>query len=118
MLGLREHRLLERDILRLLVERATVVRPTETIDRYGVAHQTYALVATDVPCRVAPIETRYIQNPEQVRMVGDVTLVFPRATDVRMGDVVTVGGRRFRVTSVTEPVSLGIVLKAGAEAVE
>jgi hypothetical protein len=118
MLGLQERRLLERDALRFLVERATVSRPTETIDRYGVARHAYTTVAADVPCRVAPAETRYDQTPERIRLAGDVTLVFLRDADVRVGDIVAIGGRQFRVTSVTEPVSLGIVLKVVAEAME
>jgi hypothetical protein len=118
ILSAQELRLIARDMLRFLPERATVERASETTDRYGVVQHTYTTVATDVPCRVAPVEVGYDPTREQMRLRGDVTLVLPRDVEVRVGDVVTLGSRRYRVVETTELGTIGFLRRVAAEVTE
>ena len=117
MLSAQELQLIARDLLRLLPERATVGRASEATDRYGVVQHTYTTVANDVPCRVAPVETRYDPAREQMKLRGDVTLVLPRDVDVRVGDIVALGSRRYRVVEMSELGTVGFLRRVAAEVI-
>jgi hypothetical protein len=117
VLSAQERRLIARDLLRLLSERATIERASEMTDRYGIVHQTYTVVATDIPCRVAPVTTGYSPAREQVQLHGDVTLVLPREVKLQVGDHVVIGAQRYRVVETSELGTLGFLLRAGAEVV-
>jgi hypothetical protein len=117
ILSAQELRLIARDMLRLLPERATVERASETTDRYGVVQHTYTTVATDVPCRVAPVETGYDPTREQMKLRGDVTIVLLRDVDVRVGDIVVLGSRRYRVVETKEIGTIGFLRRVAAEVV-
>jgi hypothetical protein len=117
ILSAQELRLIARDMLRLLPERATVERASETTDRYGVVQHTYTTVATDVPCRVAPVEEGYSPAREQMQLRGDVTLVLPRDVELRVGDIVTLGTRRYRVVETTEIGTIGFLRRVSAEVI-
>jgi hypothetical protein len=118
VLSAQELRLIARDMLRLLPERATVERASETTDRYGVVQNTYTTVATDIPCRMAPVEAGYDPTREQVQLRGDVTLVLPRDVELRVGDIVTLGTRRYRVVETSEIGTIGFLRRVAAEVTE
>jgi len=117
VLSAQERRLIARDLLRFLSERATIERASEMTDRYGVVHQTYVVVATDVPCRVAPVTTGYSPAREQVQLRGDMTLVLPRETELQVGDIVAIGTQRYRVIETSELGTLGFLRRVIAEVV-
>ena len=117
MLSAHEMRLIARDILRLLPERATIERATDAIDRYGVARHTYTAVAADVPCRIAPLEAGYDPAREQMKLRGDVTIVLPRDVELRVGDIVALGSRRYRVVEMSELGTIGFLRRVAAEVV-
>jgi hypothetical protein len=91
VLSAQELRLIARDMLRLLPERATIERAIETTDRYGVVQHSYTTVATDVPCRVAPLEASYDPTREQMKLRGDVTIVLPRDVEFEISELGTIG---------------------------
>jgi hypothetical protein len=118
ILSTQELRLIARDMLRLLPERAAIQRASEVTDQYGVVYHVYTTVATDIPCRVAPVTTGYGPAREQVQLRGDVILALPREVELRVGDLVTVGAQHYRVVETSELGMLGFLRRVGAEVMQ
>jgi hypothetical protein len=118
ILSTQELRLITRDMLRLLPERAAIQRASETVDRSGGAQRAYTTIATEVPCRVAPVTAGYTPSLEQVRVRGSVSLVFPRDLDIQVGDIILLGERQYRVTELSELGTLGLLRQVTAEVMQ
>jgi SPP1 family predicted phage head-tail adaptor len=83
---------------------ATVQRPTRAPDGAGGLSETLATVATDVGCRIGqPATANERLIAEQLQLPVTHVLTFAHDADVRVGDVLVIGSRRFTVQQVLGP---------------
>ena len=112
----RELAAIARELVRFMPERARIERPTPVVDRYGASTPgTLELVADGVPCRITDARSVYANQPEHVRLRGSFLIVVPSGTDVAVGDVLTVGTRRYRVVDLAAAGTLAVTTRIGAE---
>lgn len=107
MLTNAERARLEHDILPWLHDTANIFRPQRTQDAYGVVREMVSLIGA-TPCRVSENRAAAELVAQQMANVAAWTVVVPAGADVRAGDILEVGGRRFRVTSVVGPSTFGV----------
>ncbi len=86
----------------LLPDRATIARSTTVYDGAGGSEDTFANVATSVPCRLSPVGggEDAASSGERLSDEAEVTITFAAGFDVRDSDRVTVGVQVFDVLLV------------------
>lgn len=103
---------LRSDLEATLPDTCTVTRPTQVKNDAGGWTETPVVVAT-VACRVSPIGTRDAAIAQQIGASLDMVLqhvvTLPADTDVQQSDSITCTTRTFRVASMQDRVSEGLV---------
>lgn len=110
--------LARRTITRHLPDRATIERGGQTTDGYGGVRDTPAVVAEDVPCRVAPQVASVVQQGEAAVSLGGWDVRLPYDTDLLPGDSVYVEGGRYLVLSTDRGRSDALTLLANCQRLE
>jgi hypothetical protein len=89
----------------MLPDLATIQRETSTPDGGGGQTTTWPVVATDVPCRLAPLGGGELARESSAvgdRITDQATAVvtFKAGTDVTVADRIVIAGKVFDVTLV------------------
>ncbi len=86
----------------LLPDRATIARPTTVYDGAGGHTDTFANVATAVPCRLSPVGggEDHAGSGDRIADEAEVLITFAAGTDVRDTDRITIGAQAFDVLLV------------------
>lgn len=87
-----------------LPDRALIERPTDVPDGGGGFTQTWAVLAANVPCRLAPVGGGESQERatggDRITDSATSTITFKAGQDVTESDRVTIGGQAFDVLLV------------------
>lgn len=85
-----------------LPDLGSISRPTDADDAFGGQTRTWATVATNVPCRLAPETRRPVEEVTGGRLAasGDVVITFAAGTDISERDRVAIGAWTFEVVGV------------------
>lgn len=96
--------MVKRRVNTFLTDTCTILRPSAGFDDYGNSQDGETTVATDVPCRLLPIQER-----DNTEMVGGVEagrvyyrVILPYNTDIKDNDVLEVAGERYEGLQVEE----------------
>lgn len=87
----------------LLPDRALIERPTDVSDGGGGFTQTWASLASNVPCRLAPVGGGEGNAPSAGARLSDAatcTITFAAGRDISEADRVTIAGQVFNVLLV------------------
>lgn len=86
----------------LLPDRATIQRPTTVYDCAGGSTDTWADVATAVPCRLSPVGGGEDEpsHGERLSAEADVLITFAAGMDIKDSDRITIGAQVFDVLLV------------------
>jgi hypothetical protein len=86
----------------MLYMRATVYRPTTTVDSAGASSQTWTVVYNDVRCYVEQSSSYFQNSNGRMGASASYTIFFQRTLALRSGDkvVVTADGKTYLLTRV------------------
>ncbi len=86
----------------MLPDRATIARPTTVYDGAGGHTDTFASVATAVPCRLSPVGggEDAANSGDRISDEATATITFAAGTDIRDSDRITIGAQVFDVLLV------------------
>lgn len=102
MLTAGELREMRRDMAEELPDRALIERPTDVPDGGGGFTQTWAALASNVPCRLAPVGGGEDQAAagDRITDAATCTITFAAGRDISEADRVTIAGQVFNVLLV------------------
>lgn len=97
---------------RNMPERAVISRPALSDDGAGGRTETYATIASNVPCRIESVNLRDVQNLASMVQTGSQTLritedktwalCFPIGTPVQRKDNVVIAGVTYRIMDMQD----------------
>jgi hypothetical protein len=117
---------LREDLGAMLPDRCVIIRTTEADDAYGGQTRSDAIVGSDIPILLAATRGRIQTGLSYSQLSGgsklfqeaDYQLTFPQATNILIGDLVTVttqNNMQLRITAVVTGESREVVKQAGGE---
>lgn len=85
-----------------LTDLCSISRPTDAADAFGGQMRTWATVATNVACRIAPETRRPVEEAREGRFatIGDYVVTLPAGQDITERDRVVIGGLTYEVIGV------------------
>jgi hypothetical protein len=89
------------DLVALMPQTATLMRPTLTADLYGGATSTDVTVG-DLPCRRRTLTGREVLTVAPLASSATYKVTVPAGSDVRRGDALLIDGGRFEVQWVPD----------------